>query len=263
MTTRLGRARHPQRPLRGAPPLAWLCAALLCCLLATAARPARAAVFISTDTTINYAINDGVFVSGSPTVALVPGGSIAGYLVVFRSSAVLNVYGTGLSLSEPLTDEGGRTYYVLTSTLADGTPINNRVYLFDGAQLSQVKLHEVNPFDVLRGKVEALVTAGTLTQTQAHPLLVKLDAAQTALAAGDLQGVRDALGAFVNQVKAFVRTGKLSAAQGPPSCLKRTRPSSAAVNRQAVARAFCEANNGSAPAGYFVIGDGPTVGPKQ
>ena len=36
------------------------------------------------------------------------------------------------------------------------------------------------------------------------------------------------------------------------------------VNAQAVAaRAFCLANNGAAPSGYFVIGDGPIVGPKQ
>jgi hypothetical protein len=31
----------------------------------------------------------------------------------------------------------------------------------------------------------------------------------------------------------------------------------------AAAKAFCEANNGAAPPGYFVIGDGPIVGPKQ
>jgi hypothetical protein len=31
----------------------------------------------------------------------------------------------------------------------------------------------------------------------------------------------------------------------------------------AAARAFCEANNGAAPPGYFVIGDGPIIGPKQ
>jgi hypothetical protein len=31
----------------------------------------------------------------------------------------------------------------------------------------------------------------------------------------------------------------------------------------AAAKAFCEANNGAPPPGYFVIGDGPIVGPKQ
>lgn len=31
----------------------------------------------------------------------------------------------------------------------------------------------------------------------------------------------------------------------------------------AAAKSFCEANNGAAPPGYFVIGDGPIIGPKQ
>jgi hypothetical protein len=34
-------------------------------------------------------------------------------------------------------------------------------------------------------------------------------------------------------------------------------------NQAAAARAFCVANNGTAPAGYFVVGDGPVLGPKQ
>jgi hypothetical protein len=38
----------------------------------------------------------------------------------------------------------------------------------------------------------------------------------------------------------------------------------ASVNAQAAAaNAFCLANKGTAPPGYFVIGDGPIVGPKQ
>jgi hypothetical protein len=38
----------------------------------------------------------------------------------------------------------------------------------------------------------------------------------------------------------------------------------ASVNAQAAAaRAFCQANGGAAPAGYFFVGDGPVIGPKQ
>jgi hypothetical protein len=33
--------------------------------------------------------------------------------------------------------------------------------------------------------------------------------------------------------------------------------------RASAAKAFVDANNGTPPAGYFVIGDGPVVGPKQ
>lgn len=34
-------------------------------------------------------------------------------------------------------------------------------------------------------------------------------------------------------------------------------------SQAAAAKAFCETNNGAAPPGYFVIGDGPIIGPKQ
>ena len=134
------------------------------------------------------------------------GGTIAGDLGVIGPNARLNVFGTGLSL----------TNGVLSGTLADGTPISERVYLLDGAQLSQITLIEVDPFDVLREDVEALGTSGVLNAGNANALLVKLDAAQTALAAGDTAGARDALTGFVNKVNALVRTGKLSAEQGAP-----------------------------------------------
>ena len=38
----------------------------------------------------------------------------------------------------------------------------------------------------------------------------------------------------------------------------------ASVNSQAAAaRAYCQANSGAAPPSYFLIGDGPVIGPKQ
>jgi len=38
----------------------------------------------------------------------------------------------------------------------------------------------------------------------------------------------------------------------------------ASVNNQAMAaRAYCQANGGAPPHGYFVIGDGPLIGPKK
>jgi hypothetical protein len=50
-------------------------AALLLCLLALG-QPARAQTVITTDTVINYSINDNVSITCSPTVSLVPSGSI-------------------------------------------------------------------------------------------------------------------------------------------------------------------------------------------
>jgi hypothetical protein len=37
----------------------------------------------------------------------------------------------------------------------------------------------------------------------------------------------------------------------------------AVLAEAAAAKAFADANNGAAPAGYFVIGDGAIIGPKQ
>ena len=36
-----------------------------------------------------------------------------------------------------------------------------------------------------------------------------------------------------------------------------------AAQQAAAARDFCSANGGTAPADYFVVGDGPEIGPKQ
>jgi len=41
-------------------------------------------------------------------------------------------------------------------------------------------------------------------------------------------------------------------------------PPQASVNAQAAAaKTFCTNNGGTAPAGFFLVGDGPIVGPKQ
>jgi hypothetical protein len=138
-------------------------AALLLCLLAPAP-PASAQRIISTDTTIDFDINDVVFVTGSPspTVNLVDGGTIAHSLVAYDASTVnvsggtignflvvtgpnarLNVFGQGLSQSPPQTDVFGNPVVVLSGTLADGTPLDNSVFLGNGAQVSQITL--VNP----------------------------------------------------------------------------------------------------------------------
>jgi len=54
------------------------------------------------------------------------------------------------------------------------------------------------------------------------------------------------------------------------SCCTVAVPVSAAKSAQiavraqaAAARAFCLANDGTPPDGYFVVGDGPVIGPKQ
>jgi hypothetical protein len=75
----------------------------------------------------------------------VSGGTIGGVLGIFGPNERLNVVGTGLSLPEPMLDEFGRMFVVLTGTLADGTPINKTVFLVDGAQISQITLIGTDP----------------------------------------------------------------------------------------------------------------------
>ncbi|MCI0537299.1 MAG: HYR domain-containing protein [Verrucomicrobiales bacterium] len=77
------------------------------------------------------------------------GGSIAGDLWLKTPSwindAVIHVYGFGLSLSGPFADGNGEEYHLLTGTLGDGTPIDNRIYLYGLAQITQVVLHDTAP----------------------------------------------------------------------------------------------------------------------
>jgi hypothetical protein len=241
-------------PSRSASSLYAAVAALLLCLMAPAPPAHADhvfPVFVDTDSTINSVINADVIAVGSATVNLVDGGTIGRSLgatetstlnvsggtigvnlVAFDTSKInlsggtvggvigledpgtrLNVFGSGLRLSPPQTDQIGQ-FVLLTGTLADGTPISKPVYLLSGAQVSQITLHNTDPFLDLREDVEALGAAGVLNAGNTNALLVKLDAAQAALARGSDEAARGSLGAFINQVNAFVRTGKLTAAQG-------------------------------------------------
>lgn len=67
---------------------------------------------------------------------------------------------------------------------------------------------------VLAARVDALAAAGTLSRGEANALSATLDAAARSLAAGNEDGARGQLGAFLNQVEALVRSRRLSAADG-------------------------------------------------
>ena len=40
-------------------------------------------------------------------------------------------------------------------------------------------------------------------------------------------------------------------------------PTASVAAQAAAAQTFCTNNNGTAPAGFFLVGDGPVIGPKQ
>jgi hypothetical protein len=110
-------SRFAARPL-GFVPLLW--AALLCLLAPT--RPASADVFFSTDTTINSVIVDTVYVTGSTTVALVPGGSIGGnqlsYSLHAEETSTVNVLSGSIEVCL-------LTYGTMTTNITEGEAAQN------------------------------------------------------------------------------------------------------------------------------------------
>ncbi|MES2463543.1 MAG: hypothetical protein V4671_23465 [Armatimonadota bacterium] len=151
-----------------------------------------------------------LYINGGKVI--LSGGSLGTDLYI-NNFGTLDVYGTGLSLTGPFGPQYSLPYYTLSGTLADGTAINKPVYL-NGVPLSQVVLHNTDPLVVLKSQVQALADAGALSKGNTNALLTKLSAAQSAAAAGDTAAERDALTGFINQVKSFIRTGKLTQAQG-------------------------------------------------
>ena len=108
---------------------------------------------------------------------------------------------------------------------ASASAINNRGQVVGSSQLaggaSRATLWALprtaaEQLQDLAGQVTALAASGALRRVDARPLLAKLAAARKSL---DSRGqptraTRKILGAFVHQVRAFIRTGRLPAAAG-------------------------------------------------
>jgi sugar lactone lactonase YvrE len=99
---------------------------------------------------------------------------------------------------------------------------NNRVQKFGlgiGVDTGPCPVDDVTPEDqiaALSGGVQALVTGGVLLPSQGNSLLTKLDGALGLLTHGNMQGAISKLGDFIKQVTSFIKTGKLTSAQGQP-----------------------------------------------
>jgi len=65
-----------------------------------------------------------------------------------------------------------------------------------------------------RAAIDGLVAAGRLNAGQGNSLAVKLDAAEKSLAKGNTSAARGQLGAFLNEVEAMVRSGRITGAEG-------------------------------------------------
>jgi YVTN family beta-propeller protein len=66
----------------------------------------------------------------------------------------------------------------------------------------------------LIGQIQALVIGNTLNEGQGNSLIAKLQAAQASIARGNTGASCSQLEAFINEVEAFVKTGKLTTLQG-------------------------------------------------
>jgi hypothetical protein len=66
----------------------------------------------------------------------------------------------------------------------------------------------------LSGTINSLVSAGILTLSEVGALTSKLDAALQQISLGNNTPAVNQLGAFVNQVKAYINSGRLSQSQG-------------------------------------------------
>ncbi len=77
----------------------------------------------------------------------------------------------------------------------------------------------VTPQDLIAAlidQINALVTAGSLAQNKANPLITKLNQVVTKLDGGQTTAACGQFGAFLNQLNADIRNGTLTPAQGQP-----------------------------------------------
>jgi hypothetical protein len=79
--------------------------------------------------------------------------------------------------------------------------------------LTQSVLSAQQQITLLSNQVNNLVSSGILSSGNGNALTVKLDHAQASLNAGNVKEGVNQLSAFINQVNAFKKSGKLTAAQ--------------------------------------------------
>ncbi len=110
------------------------------------------AVQINTDTTVDYAINDDVYIGDgmhAPTVNLVAGSSVlytlqvsgnstvnisggtVGSNIFFNDDSIANFFGTGFT-SNLLARDDGFNLYTISGTLSDGTVLNGKQFVTSG-----------------------------------------------------------------------------------------------------------------------------------
>lgn len=135
----------------------------------------------------------------------------------------------------PLQDNGGPTF---THALLPGSPATDagdndfatptdqrgfgRVKDGNGDGLAVVDIGAFEAFspreqiDLILAKVQGLVASGVLNKGQGNSLTVKLTGARGKIDDGKLNPAVGKLGAFINEINAFINSGILSEAEGRP-----------------------------------------------
>jgi hypothetical protein len=145
--------------------------------------------------------------------AILYGGPDGGAMRIFDGGTV-HVTGTNLSVDPPVDLGWGDVGGLLTGTLLDGTEL--RVWTIV-APKGRLVLHTATPAQriaVLQASVQALIASGAVLPADGQPLQAKLVAAKSAASAGNTRDAIGSLTAFGNQVRAFVKSRRLTAAQG-------------------------------------------------
>jgi hypothetical protein len=186
--------------------------------------------------TISYAGNDGNDVvltaqqtATTTTVAASANPSVLNQNVTFTAVVIPQAGSTlptgtvqfqidGVNSGNPVTLSGGQGNFT-TSALAVGTHTITALYSGNGnflassGALTQTVLSAQQQNAFIVTQVSALVSAGVLSSGNRNALTVKLISATASLNAGNSTTGVNQLNAFINQVAAFQKAGKLSSAQ--------------------------------------------------
>ncbi len=94
------------------------------------------------------------------------------------------------------------------------TPTDNKKYTNASASVQITVLTPVQKIQEMITFIQGLVNSGKLNNGQANSLIVKLNAAKKNIDHKSTQAATNKLNAFINEVNADIKTGKLSSTDG-------------------------------------------------
>ena len=171
-------------------------------------------IAITPDGAFAYVANNGsspdsvsvIDTSTNTEVARVPVGSSPSGVAVTPDGS--NVYVTDLS------DRIVAVISTANNSIVATVPVGN--FAQSVAIGTFVPEPEVDPIESLIEQIEALVAAGSLTQSQGDGLLDKIQQISVKVEAGQTAAACNQLSSFINQVSGFISNGTLTPAQGQP-----------------------------------------------